>query len=55
MKILNLYAGIGGDRKIWAGETGKKGDGVATSILKGYREVFPHDQSIDWYAQKDFF
>lgn len=44
MKILNLYAGIGGNRKLW------KGDVTAIElnkdIAKIYKDLFPNDKLV---------
>jgi len=62
MKILNLYAGIGGNRKLWEGH-----EVVAVendpAIAKVYRDLFPNDKVIigdahqyllDHYKEFDF-
>ena len=45
MKILNLYAGIGGNRKLWKGHevTSVEYDETIASV---YRELYPHDTVI---------
>ena len=46
MKILNLYAGIGGNRKLWGDEhevTAVENDGVIAAV---YKENFPNDDVI---------
>lgn len=46
MKILNLYAGIGGNRKLW----GKEHEIVAIenneNIAKVYKDMYPNDEVI---------
>lgn len=53
MKILNLYAGIGGNRKHW---NGKKHDITAVeineSIAKVYKDNFPNDKVVVGDAHK---
>ncbi len=63
MKILNLYAGIGGNRKLWGDEhkiTAAEND---PSIAKIYQDFFPNDTVIitdahqyllDHYKEFDF-
>jgi DNA (cytosine-5)-methyltransferase 1 len=46
MKILNLYAGIGGNRKLWGNEheiTAVEND---TNIAKIYQDFFPNDKVV---------
>ena len=52
MKILNLYAGIGGNRKLWGDEheiTGVEND---PAIAKIYQDFFPKDRVIIADAHK---
>jgi len=53
MKILNLYAGIGGNRKYWDGEkhniTAVEWDADKTEV---YRDYFPEDRVIEEDAHK---
>lgn len=52
MKILNLYAGIGGNRKLWGDEheiTAVEND---PNIAKIYQEFFPNDTVIVGDAHK---
>ena len=52
MKILNLYAGIGGNRKLW----GDKHDIISvehnTEIAKVYSSLFPNDKLVIEDAHK---
>lgn len=44
MKILNLYAGIGGNRKLWTGKvTAVEND---PDIARIYKELFPDDEVV---------
>lgn len=43
MKILNLYAGIGGNRKLWGDEHEITAVEVNPDILKVYSSYFPND------------
>lgn len=45
MKILNLYAGIGGNRKLWEGHEVTAIENVP-EIAFTYRQMFPHDNCI---------
>ena len=51
MKILNLYAGIGGNRKLWGTQVGYKDIEVTAieidpEIAKIYQDFFPKDKVI---------
>lgn len=52
MKILNLYAWIGGNRKLW----GDSHDIIAVElnedIAKVYKELYPNDKVIIWDAHR---
>ena len=45
MKVLNLYAGIGGNRKLWEGVEVTAVENNQ-QIAKIYQEFFPHDEVI---------
>lgn len=45
MKILNLFCGIGGNRKLWEGHEVTSVDNQE-SILEKYKELFPEDNII---------
>lgn len=62
MKILNLYAGIGGNRKLWEGHEVTAVE-LNPEIAAVYKELFPDDITIvadahqyllDHYAEYDF-
>jgi len=46
MKILNLYAGIGGNRKLWGSEHNITSIEFDKSIGKAYSDRFPNDNLI---------
>ncbi len=46
MKILNLYAGIGGNRKLWGDEHEVTAVEYKPEIAKVYQDLFPADQVI---------
>jgi len=46
VKILNLYAGIGGNRKLWGDEHEITAVELDEDIAKIYQENFPNDQVI---------
>lgn len=46
MKILNLYAGIGGNRKLWGDEHQVTAIENSSEIAFVYRQNFPHDNCI---------
>jgi DNA (cytosine-5)-methyltransferase 1 len=62
-KILNLYAGIGGNRKLWGDEYEVTAVEYKPEIAKVYQDLFPLDQVIvgdahqyliEHYAEFDF-
>ena len=46
MKILNLYAGIGGNRKLWGDEHEVVAIEIDSKIAKIYQDFFPNDKVI---------
>jgi len=46
MKILNLYAGIGGNRKLWGGGHEITAVEIDPNIAAIYSEFYPHDQMV---------
>jgi DNA (cytosine-5)-methyltransferase 1 len=46
MKILNLYSGIGGNRKLWAGEHQVTSVEINQKIADVYRGLFPQDEVV---------
>ena len=63
MKILNLYAGIGGNRKLWGNEHEITAVELNPEIAKIYQDFFPNDKVIvadahqyllDHYKEFDF-
>jgi DNA (cytosine-5)-methyltransferase 1 len=46
LKILNLYAGIGGNRKLWSGDIEVTAVENNESIAKIYQDFFPNDKVI---------
>lgn len=63
MKILNLYCGIGGNRKLWGDEHEVTAVEFEPSIAKIYQDLFPKDKVIigdahqyllDHYKEFDF-
>ena len=46
MKILNLYAGIGGNRKLWGEEHEVTAVELNPEIAKIYKDFFPNDKVI---------
>ena len=63
MKILNLYAGIGGNRKLWGDEHDITAVELDISIAKVYKKFFPtdkiivgdaHEYLLDKYKEFDF-
>ena len=46
MKILNLYAGIGGNRKLWGNEYEITAVEINERIAKVYQDFFPNDNLI---------
>lgn len=63
MKILNLYAGIGGNRKLWGDEHDITAVEYDENIAKMYQDLYPNDEVIvcdahqyllDHYKEFDF-
>lgn len=63
MKVLNLYAGIGGNRKLWGDEHKITAIEIDPKIAKVYKDHFPNDEVlvtdahqylIDHYGEFDF-
>jgi len=52
MKILNLYAGIGGNRKLWGDEHEVTAVENVPEIAAIYKEFFPNDKVIVGDAHK---
>lgn len=46
IKILNLYAGIGGNRKLWHGNIKVTAVEINREIAKIYQDFFPNDEII---------
>lgn len=46
IKILNLYAEIGGNRKLWTGDIKVTAVEIDPTIAKIYKEFFPQDEVI---------
>ena len=46
IKILNLYAGIGGNRKLWGGDLEITAVELDPNIAKIYQDFFPNDKVI---------
>jgi len=46
LKILNLYAGIGGNRKLWGGDIEVTAVEINPEIVKIYQDFFPNDKVI---------
>ena len=46
MKILNLYAGIGGNRKLWGDEHDITAVEFEKQIADKYCELYPNDKMI---------
>ncbi len=46
MKILNLYAGIGGNRKLWGNEHDITAVEIGPNIANIYSEFYPNDTVI---------
>lgn len=46
MKILNLYAGIGGNRKLWGNEHEVTAVEMDENIAAVYKDLFPNDNLI---------
>ena len=52
MKVLNLYAGIGGNRKLWGDDIEVTAIEFNENIAKIYNELFPNDIVIVTDAHK---
>jgi DNA (cytosine-5)-methyltransferase 1 len=52
MKILNLYCGIGGNRKLWGEEHQVTAVELDPKIAAVYKELFPNDTVIIGDAHK---
>jgi DNA (cytosine-5)-methyltransferase 1 len=52
MKILNLYAGIGGNRKLWGDEQEITAVENVPEIAKIYQDFFPNDKVVIEDAHK---
>ena len=52
MKVLNLYAGIGGNRKLWPKECEVTAVEINESIAHIYKDFFPNDTVIVADAHK---
>lgn len=46
LKILNLYAGIGGNRKLWTGDIEVTAVEIVPEIAKIYQDFFPQDKVV---------
>lgn len=46
MKVLNLYAGIGGNRKLWTTECEVTAVEIEPRIAAAYQERFPNDKVV---------
>lgn len=46
MKILNLYAGIGGNRKLWSDEHNVTAVEIKPKVAEIYQDLFPSDRVI---------
>ena len=46
LKVLNLYAGIGGNRKLWDGDIEVTAIEIRPKIAKQYQKHFPNDKVI---------
>lgn len=46
MKILNLYAGIGGNRKLWGDKHDITAVEIVPEVAKIYKDLFPNDKVI---------
>ena len=46
LRILNLYAGIGGNRKLWTGNIEVTAIEIDSNIAKIYQDFFPNDKVI---------
>ena len=57
MKVLNLYAGIGGNRKMWGGNKDLKITAIEydPKIAEIYKQNFPEDEVIVCDAHEYLF
>jgi DNA (cytosine-5)-methyltransferase 1 len=46
LKILNLYCGIGGNRKLWSGDIEVTAVEIDSKIAEIYKDLFPNDKVI---------
>jgi DNA (cytosine-5)-methyltransferase 1 len=46
MKILNLYANIGGNRKLWGDEHQITAIEIKPEVANVYKDFFPHDRVL---------
>lgn len=46
MKVLNLYAGIGGNRKLWSEKYEVTAVELDSSVASVYADLFPKDMVI---------
>jgi len=46
MKVLNLYAGIGGNRKLWSNDNEYTAIEIDPKIAKIYKDFYPNDEVI---------
>ena len=46
MKVLNLYAGIGGNRKLWSGDIQVTAVEIEPKIAAVYHDLYPDDELI---------
>ena len=63
MKILNLYAGIGGNRKLWDNNHEVTAVEINKEVSEAYKNLFPndtvivsdaHEYLLDHYKEYDF-
>ena len=52
IKILNLYSGIGGNRKLWSGDIEVTAVEYNPDIARAYQEFYPNDKVIVGDAHK---
>ena len=52
MRVLNLYAGIGGNRKLWSSEVKVVAVEINPSIAEVYKKLYPSDEVIVADAHK---
>ena len=52
MKILNLYAGIGGNRKLWGDEHHVTAVEFDENIAKAYQDRYPNDRVVTGCAKE---